>query len=620
MLEGNPSPTILWGMRIRQVRIERFRGIRGLTFAPGASTVILGPNNAGKSTVLEALDLLLHSGFGRPRASPVEVDYFGRDPSEEFTIEVVLGEFPPPFAAEVHEHLEGWNGESEEVAAEPEGDGVEPVVRVRVRGTSDFDIVHEFAKPESNGARFPPRLRAQVGWVFDGRAREPARQLAFYQGAMLERLFGDVDLDPAVETLRRALGEGATAVNTEAAVSNVLAAIADDLRRLGLLEAAERPQFEIGALSKRELLQALRLSLPGAEAQVPVDRQGRGAQRLLLVSVLLRLAEAAGVPTIGGFEEPEEALEPLRQTQVARMLAEIADRGGQIFVVTHSPEIARAFAVEDYLLLQERGAGAGACLLGKALSEPVRQSYERWLDRAVVRALFAHIPLLVEGPGDRAVIETFWRALAKAGVVLSAEQLGLDVVNCEGAPEMPQMARLLAEAGKAVVAWVEQDRPDVLQRLREQRHCAALLLHDPAPGSQNLEQALAKGASIPALTRALEALADGRGYSWDEQRDDLVSRADHVAPDEREAMKGGDSLPELLAALSEPEARELIAKALSARAVTPFEMKGARQGRIVAEAILAVEGVPENFARVLRELGQWIRDGCPPESEIPMAP
>ena len=50
-------------MRIRRVRINRFRSLRQLQFCPGPSTIILGPNNSGKSTVLEALDLLFHPGI-----------------------------------------------------------------------------------------------------------------------------------------------------------------------------------------------------------------------------------------------------------------------------------------------------------------------------------------------------------------------------------------------------------------------------------------------------------------------------------------------------------------------------------------------------------------------------
>lgn len=604
-------------MRIRRISIERFRGLEQLAFVPGPKTIILGPNNSGKTTVVEALDLLLHSGLGRPRPSPTELDYFRRRPADGFSIEAVIGALNEGFAAEVRDHLEGWDAEAEEVTPEPDGDGIEAVVRVRVRGDAGFDLVHEFAKPESGGARFPPRLRAQLGWVFDGRMREPARQLNFFQGGLLERLFAPVDLGPTVDALRDALAGGAAAVNDDAAVNGVLADLAADLTTLGLINPGESPQFEVGGVSERELLQAMRLSLPSGDVAVPVARQGRGAQRLLLVALLLRIAQRSGAVAIGGFEEPEEALEPLRQTQVARMLAGIADAGGQIFVVTHSPEIARAFAIEDILLLEGLRPD-DARPLRKTVSEPMRQKYERWLERGVVRALFARIPLLVEGPGDRAVLETFWRALADQQAVLPAEQLRLDIVNCEGAPEMPAMARLLAEAGKKVVVWAEQDRPDVLEALRTERHCAGFLLHDPAEGRQNLEEALATTASLDALTRGMSAVAEGRGYDWAAQRDDLVSRA-QVAEETREGMKGAAALPDLLGMLDETDARTLIASALGAKGVTPFELKGARQARLVAEAIVAADGVPEPFARALRGLDEWIRSGCPAGAEFAMA-
>lgn len=608
-------------MRILRLSIERFRGIRDLTFTPGPRTVILGPNNAGKSTVLEALDLLLHPGYGRPRPAPTEIDYFDRDLTQGFSIEAVIGQLPPPFVAQVRQHLEGWNAQDETIVPEPGGEGIEPVVRLSVRGGPDYDLVHEFAKPESAGTRVSPAVRLEVGWVFDGRARDPFRQLAFYQGGLFDRLFSDIDLNPAVSALRQALGQGATVVNTEDAVKGKLNELGEDLRRLGLLRPDELPKFEVGSVSSRELLQALQLSLPGGDVFVPLSRQGRGAQRLLLVALLLRLASVGNRPVIGGFEEPEEALEPLRQAQVARMLSAIVDGGGQIFVVTHSPEIARAFSIDDFLLLDERSGGEGARLLRKTISDPVRQKYERWLDRPVVRALFARIPLLVEGPGDRSVAEIFWRALTTSSdPVRPAEQLGLDVVNCEGAPQMPMTAQLLREAGKVVVSWAEQDVPDTLAQLRDQRNCAAILLHDPREGYRNLEQALAQSASLLSLVRALDDLATGRGYTWEQQRAYLVSSSDGIGEASREAMKAAVSLDALFAALAELDARALIAKSLGAKNVAPFEMKGARQGRIVAQTILAVDKrVPAPFERAFRGLDRWITGGCPGGTEIPMA-
>lgn len=586
-------------MRTRRITIERFRGIERLQFQPGPRTVILGPNNAAKSTILEALDLLLHPGFGRPRPAPEETDYFRRNPAAGFEIEAVLGDLPTEFRADAYQHLEGWRDDDAELVPEPDGEGVEAVVRVRVRGTPEFEVLHEFAKPESEGTRFHPAIRAQVGWVFDGRARDPSRQLAFYQGGLLERLFADANLDPALQALQEALGGGAEAINRDVAVEQVLRELSEDFQNLGLLSDREAAVFEAGALSRRALLQTLRLALPTTDdVSIPLARQGRGAQRLVLVAVLLRLTAGTGRVPIGGFEEPEEALEPLRQAQLADMLLDIAEQGGQIFVVTHSPDIVRCFGIEDFLLLQERSAGRDARHLRRALSPAVRQAYERRLDGAVVRGLFARVPVLVEGPGDRAVFKVFWRELARAGDIPPAFRLSLDAVNSEGMTNMPMLAAVLDEARKFVVSWVDQDTPAVLrevERLRTEGLCAALLLHDTASGRQNLEEALAWGCSLEALAGAMESLATDRGYSWEDQQRDLLSRCEGLDSEGRERATATQSISEFLGTLEEEYARELIAAALGAKGVTPFEIKGARQARIAADSIVQTEGVPEPF-------------------------
>lgn len=329
-----------------------------------------------------------------------------------FEIEAVIGALSTEFMGEVAQHLEGWNALTEKIVTETDGDNIEAVVRVRVRGNPDLTIEHEFSKPESDAAAFNPAKRIHLGWVFDGRTRDPLRQLAFYQGGLLERLFSGADLDPAVSSLRQALSDGAKSINGDEELVPVLDDLGHDLQRLGILEAGGKPAFEAGSTSKRELLQSLRLSLPQHDVSIPLFRQGRGAQRLVLVSILLKIAKSSSTDgIIGGFEEPEEALEPLRQAQIADMLLNLSDSDGQVFLVTHSPEIARRFEVEDFVLMPERRGSEQPCVLKKEFSARNRHGYERWLDGAIVRGLFARIPLLVEGPSDRAVLECIWEAV-----------------------------------------------------------------------------------------------------------------------------------------------------------------------------------------------------------------
>ena len=609
-------------MKIRRVKITRFRGFKQLQFCPGPSTVVLGPNNSGKSTVLEALDLLFYPGFGRPRPQPDELDYYERDSERGFEIEAVVGELTTEFAAECHRYLEGWLAESEEVVPEPDGDGIELVVRVRVRGTAEFEHLHEFAKPEAEGARFFPRLRRQIGWVFDGRRRDPARQLYFFQGGLLDRLFANTEVDGPLDTLRQALREGTSAINRDEAVADVLRRLSTDLEGLGLLEQGERSVFETGTVSRRALLQTLRLALPiNDDVTIPLGRQGRGAQRLVLVAVLLRLAASAESYLIGAFEEPEEALEPLRQNHLAAMLEKIVSGGGQIFVVTHSPEIARCFGIDSFLLLKERDGGSGSKHLVGGLSPKVRQAYERHLDGPLARGLFCRVPVLVEGPSDRAVFEAFWAELVRQGRVLEPFRRGLDVIVADGVSHMPMLAAVLAKVGKSVVAWVDQDTDHArqeVQRLKNEGNCAAFILHDRTPDRSHLEGALTWGCPVKVVSAALQQLAEDRGYSWQDQKRDLLSRIGQVDQTRRRMAKNTTSVSGFLGALDEETARRLAVKALTSKNVTPFEMKGARQARVVAEAIISEHGVPKCFGRALSSLDEWSRQGCAPELEIQM--
>lgn len=606
-------------VQIRRLAIQRFRGIESLELQPKSRNVLVGANNAGKSSILEALDLALHPVIGRQRPAPTELDYYDRNVAAGFEIEVVLGDLSTELLAEAADGLEGWRSETGEVVSEVDGEGVEPCIRLRVRGTDDLEVIHEWAKPEIAGMRFGPRLRSNFGWVFDGRAREPSRQLAFYQGGLLDRVFSGVDMEPALTMLREALSKGADGLNADASVAGVLTTLAQDLDALGLVPSGA-PDLEAGSVSNRELLQTLRLAMPGPGSEaIAIARSGRGAQRLVLLAILLRLAKGEGHrPIIGGFEEPEEAVEPLRQLQAARMLRAIADAGGQVFLSTHSPDIVRAFDTEDIVLVERAGPVKVRRL---ELSSAGRHGYERRLDLPLVRGLFLRYPIVVEGVSDRAVFATFWDALAGDGKLPWAERLGLEPISAEGITEMPMVIQILSEMGKSPVAWVEMDRPEQGERVIKGR-ASALIVYPADPRRDTLERALAESVPITALTAAMTALADDRGDDWNVQRNDLVQRSNDCVTDQadREALKRTDSLGEALAIPPQAEARLLVARCLAATKLpAPFEIKGGRSARILAEVIVAEAGVPGPFERAFLDLAKWIDAGASANIRIDMA-
>jgi predicted ATP-dependent endonuclease of OLD family len=90
-----------------------------------------------------------------------------------------------------------------------------------------------------------------------------------------------------------------------------------------------------------------------------LERRGSGIRRLLMVAFFQYLAEKQDENTsnfIFGIEEPENNLHPALQRELVNSFRQLADKGYQIIVTTHSPVFAGASPVEDLkLIVRERG-------------------------------------------------------------------------------------------------------------------------------------------------------------------------------------------------------------------------------------------------------------------------
>ncbi len=61
-------------MRITRIEIENFRSIRQLVVDLGDTTVFMGPNNAGKTAILDALRIALTRRWGQRGTDSSEYD------------------------------------------------------------------------------------------------------------------------------------------------------------------------------------------------------------------------------------------------------------------------------------------------------------------------------------------------------------------------------------------------------------------------------------------------------------------------------------------------------------------------------------------------------------------
>jgi putative ATP-dependent endonuclease of OLD family len=181
-----PGPTI------RRLSIERFRGIAALTWRPAAGVnLVLGGGDVGKTTILEAVSLLLS-----PTNAGVlsDTDYHARDVTAEFVIEAVMS---LPDEPAISDQLRAawpwvWNG-TDAVVPSLDGDGAqpgEPVYRFRVRGTAQLELTFEVVQPDGNADPFSVALRRAIGLVRLG-GDDRDRDLRLVQGSALDRLVSD---------------------------------------------------------------------------------------------------------------------------------------------------------------------------------------------------------------------------------------------------------------------------------------------------------------------------------------------------------------------------------------------------------------------------------------------
>ena len=356
-------------MRISRLRIENFRSIRSLDIELGDTTVFIGPNNAGKTAILDAVRIVLTRRWGQRGTGFTEHDVHrpeqGGDPRTlpPVTITLFLEE-PRPGA---------WDADMvaalEDILAVSAGRNL---LTLRVTcawsgETEAFDPTWQFL--DSAGQPMPERRRATNLTGFFGYVP------LFWLGALRDandeftprsghwgRLLKSVRIPDELETdALRILGELDARI---VAADPRLNAIADQIGQATRVAVGEGPgaaRVNTLPLAIEEMLQRTGIVIRNEELRpwLPLSHHGQGMQSLAVIflfqaAVLQQLAEAErpGVEAIFAIEEPEAHLHP----QAARTLWDrVQALSGQKMMTTHSPYFAQHVPLHDLRIVSLRG-------------------------------------------------------------------------------------------------------------------------------------------------------------------------------------------------------------------------------------------------------------------------
>ena len=330
-----------------RIVIRRFKRFEEVEIELGESVVLIGPNNSGKTSVLQALalwDLGVRRWLEKRGTGPVP-----RDRSGVTISRADLVSLPLPEVKLMWKDLHVREGVKENGKSKTRNIRIE----IEVAGTTageEWSCGLEFDYGTSESIYCRP-----LGWA-GGKTTERApipEAAAAVRVAYLPPMSGlaasEFRLDPGAVQVR--LGEGRTAE----VLRNLCFALREDTQhgeeRWGELVDRVRELFGVELLEPVYVKERGELTMSyrelGARTVFDISASGRGLQQITLLMAYLLLNPGAVLL----LDEPDAHLEILRQKQVYTMLTEVASRSGsQMIAGSHSEVILNEAAGRDVVV------------------------------------------------------------------------------------------------------------------------------------------------------------------------------------------------------------------------------------------------------------------------------
>jgi hypothetical protein len=491
--------------QIRQISISNFRCIEQLNWFPAAGVnCLIGPGDAGKSSILDAIDFCLGA---RRMVQITDADFHGLNVATPIVIRITVGDLSDALKSmETYgAYVRGFDPATQVIDDEPEA-GKETVLTVQLAVGSDLDPVWTLVSDRAQAQGLSRNLtwgdRTRLSPTRIGALAES--NLAWRRGSVLNRLTEEkadtsAALASAARDARKAFGNLA-----DAQLGETLKIVADTARELGI------PAGD----TLKAMLDAHSVSFSGGTVAlhgddgVPLRALGVGSTRLLVAGLQRKAAKESSVLLV---DELEHGLEPHR---IIRLLGSIGAKETpppiQAFVTTHSPVALRELRGDQLWIVRKQKGAHRLDLVGTAdpIQGTIRAHPEAFLSRSV---------LVCEGASETGLMRGLDLYYSGQGTV-SLNALGVALVDAGGVSKIYGRANVIAKLGYRTASLRDDDvQPDAMEEQVFQFNNGTVFKW--APG-QALEHAIFHGVSDAAVHRLLERAIEIHG-------DELI--AEHIS-------------------------------------------------------------------------------------------
>jgi putative ATP-dependent endonuclease of OLD family len=434
----SPNGRTIASPLIRRLTVRRFRGISEFEWLPAPGlNVILGGGDVGKTTVLEAIALLLSpSGF----TALSDADFWGRKSEDGFEIVAVMS---IPDECGINQQSRpawpwNWNGTAPTVPAIDEEGGqtaeVEtPVYCLRVTANADYEVAHELVHPDGTATNLSTSVRRAIGLVRLSGDDRNDRDLRLVQGSALDRLLSD-------PTLRSRLGQLLGEKDVEAGLRDEAKTKLKQLDRAFQSRALPH-DLGLGLTSAQGLSVGSLIGLTADRhgVELPLASWGSGTRRLS--SLEIAAAHQVGY-ALTVVDEVERGLEPYR---LRALIKRLQTATSQAFLTTHSGVAIGAANSAAIWYLDAKGS-IGRLPQAKISRQQLRDP----------ETFLARLTIVAEGETEKGFVR---RLFARAND-LALQDRGIWVTEGGGSDNSLSLLEALGDGGMLFGAFVDNEGRD----------------------------------------------------------------------------------------------------------------------------------------------------------------
>jgi putative ATP-dependent endonuclease of OLD family len=469
-------------MKIVRLTISNFRGVKSAELLFDGHTLMVGANNVGKSTLCDALDLVL--GPDRlNRFPPIdEFDFYNAKymaPSAEegverqpipLRVEAVLIDLSAEIDAKCGGNTEFWHlaekrllGAGEAEAANPPD--VVPCLRLETIGKYDpaedeFEAKTFFShSPDAPAGELTPvskSIKRQFGFLYLRALRTGSRALSLERGSLLDIILRTKGVRTTLweKTIERLRGLDIEADADE--LTPVLRSIEKRLSRYIPMEApGNATKLHVSELTREHLRKTMTffLALSADQGHVPFAHAGTGTINTLVLALLSFIADLKPETVIFAMEEPEIAVPPHTQRRIADYLL---TKTTQAFVTSHSPFVIERFEPSQTLLLSRADGVVTSKKVSDAtgLKDNEFKRYARW---GLSECMLGKAAIVVEGLTEFHALPVAARRMEDNDDTLQPLDIaGAAFFNSDGDGNGPKFGKFFKTLGLKSIAFYDR--------------------------------------------------------------------------------------------------------------------------------------------------------------------